>query len=283
MDLGAEHLQVLYRSEIRWLSRGKVLTRFYELKAEIAAFLSQTNSPYAELFDSELWLAKVAYLVDVFEHLNTLNLSLQGKGHSKFEQLEKVNAFKRKLALWKIRVTKDRLDMFPNACQEILQLRSATDKSALKSIISAHLNKLQTRFNDYFPESAQSAEEEWVRDPFETDVESAALPSEEENQLIELTCDQSMKTKFSKVSLSQFWCSVTVTSEYSTLARRAIKILLPFSTTYLCESGFSTLVQLKSKQRNRLDTEHDLRIALSTILPDFEALVISKKHPQLSH
>lgn len=50
-DLGAEHLQVLYHMEIRWLSRGKVLTRFFELKAELAAFLAQTNSAYAELFD----------------------------------------------------------------------------------------------------------------------------------------------------------------------------------------------------------------------------------------
>ena len=53
-------------------------------------------------------------------------------------------------------------------------------------------------------------------------------------------------------------------AEYSSLASRAIKILLP-------------------KQRNRLYTEHDLRVALSTIVPDFEALIRSKKHPQFSH
>lgn len=58
---------------------------------------------------------------------------------------------------------------------------------------------------------------------------------------------------------------------------------LPFSATYLCESGFSTVVQLKSKQRNRFDTEHDLRVALSTVTPDFETLIKSKARAQLSH
>lgn len=56
-DLGSEHMQVLYHSEVRWLSRGKVLSRFYELKTEIATFLSENNSPYAKLFDNEIWLA----------------------------------------------------------------------------------------------------------------------------------------------------------------------------------------------------------------------------------
>uniref|UniRef100_A0A3Q1GP41 Uncharacterized protein n=1 Tax=Acanthochromis polyacanthus TaxID=80966 RepID=A0A3Q1GP41_9TELE len=47
-DLGSEHLQVLYHAEVRWLSR-----------AEITAFLSQNNSPLADVFSSKGWLALV--------------------------------------------------------------------------------------------------------------------------------------------------------------------------------------------------------------------------------
>lgn len=112
-DLGSEHMQVLYHSEVCWLSRGKV-SRFHELKTEIATFLSENNSPYAELIDNEIWLARVAYLADVFEHLNALNVSLQGRRHNIFEQSNKIAAFQKKITLWVTHVSKDSLDMFPN-------------------------------------------------------------------------------------------------------------------------------------------------------------------------
>lgn len=278
-DLGSEHMQVLYHSEVRWLSRGKVLSRFYELKTEIATFLSETNSPYAELFDNEMWLVRVAYLADIFEHLNTLNVSMQGRGHNIFEQSDKIAAFKKKISLWLNHLSKDRLDMFPNSCYEAQQLDSAA-KNNLKQTLRAHLTKLQARFDDYFPEKQTTMD--WIRDPFSINVENITLPSNEEHQLVDLSCDLTLKKRFGEVSLSHFWCSDVMT-EYPSLATLAVKTILPFSTTYLCESGFSTLVQLKSKQRNRLDTEHDLRVALSTVTPDFETLIKSKAHPQLSH
>lgn len=53
-DLSSEHIQLLYHSEVCWLSRGKVLSRLYELKSEITAFLSENNSPYADLFNNEI-------------------------------------------------------------------------------------------------------------------------------------------------------------------------------------------------------------------------------------
>ena len=278
-DLGSEHVQVLYHAEVRWLSRGKVLSRFYELRDEIAAFLAEKNSPLADLFSNSVWLAHVAYLADVFEQLNTLNVSMQGRGHNIFEQDDKIDAFKKKISVWACHVSKSRLDMFPNACHEGQQLDRA-GKNVMRKTITTHLNKLLERFNDYFPEKQR--DDDWIRDPFGIDMESVTLPSNEESQLVELSCDRTLKKKFTEVSLSHFWCS-TVMSEYPSLATRAVKILLPFSTTYLCECGFSALVQLKTKHRNRLDIEHDLRVALSTITPDFETLVRTKKHPQFSH
>ena len=169
--------------------------------------------------------------------------------------------------------------MFPNTCHEAQQL-DTTAANDLKKTVSAHLTKLQARFDNYFPEKHQH--NEWIRDPFRVNMESVMLPSNEEHQLVEVSCDQTLQKRFGEVTLSHFWCS-DVMAEYSSLATLAVKALLPFSTTYLCESGFSTLVQLKSKQRNRLDTEHDLRVALSTVIPDFETLIKKKAHPQLSH
>ena len=49
-------------------------------------------------------------------------------------------------------------------------------------------------------------------------------------------------------------------------------MLLPFATTYLCETGFSALTTIKTKARNRLDPQHDLRCALTSIEPRFEKI-----------
>jgi len=59
-----------------------------------------------------------------------------------------------------------------------------------------------------------------------------------------------------------------------------IRTLLPFSSTYLCESGFSALVNIKTKSRNKLDCKSDLRCALSATKPRIKILVSKNQlHP----
>ena len=56
--------------------------------------------------------------------------------------------------------------------------------------------------------------------------------------------------------------------------------LLPFSTTYLCESGFSALLQIKTSSRYKLKVEDDLRCALTNTEPEIQDLVKEKQlHP----
>ena len=62
---------------------------------------------------------------------------------------------------------------------------------------------------------------------------------------------------------------------YPKVAKKAIQDILPFVFTYLCKSGFSTLLQMKTKQRKKLDGENDMRCALSTTFPQIHEL--SKK------
>jgi hypothetical protein len=63
-----------------------------------------------------------------------------------------------------------------------------------------------------------------------------------------------------------------------------MEVLIPFATTYvyLSESGFSTLVTIKTKSRNRLDVQHDMRVALSKTTAQFNVL-IQPKQQQPSH
>ncbi len=63
-ELGAEHEQLLFHTEVRWLSRGRVLHRLYELRSEVMTFLVNVKSDLARYLDDPLWLAQLSYLVD---------------------------------------------------------------------------------------------------------------------------------------------------------------------------------------------------------------------------
>ncbi|XP_066970168.1 protein FAM200A-like [Macrobrachium rosenbergii] len=75
-EMGADQSHLLYHTEVRWLSRGRVLKRIYELRMEIHIFLLKKKSPMAELFIRDEWLAQLSYLADIFSKLNELNLKL---------------------------------------------------------------------------------------------------------------------------------------------------------------------------------------------------------------
>ena len=60
---------------------------------------------------------------------------------------------------------------------------------------------------------------------------------------------------------------------YPLVAHIAIKAILPFLSTYLCETGFSNLKAIKTEIRNRLDVEPDLRCCLSETEPKISLLV----------
>ena len=66
-------------------------------------------------------------------------------------------------------------------------------------------------------------------------------------------------------------------TEYPSVFKQAIIFLLPFITSYLCESGFSELLYINNKYRNRISVDEDLRIKLSSIDPDIENLVKDKQ------
>ncbi|KAG8235640.1 hypothetical protein J437_LFUL013631 [Ladona fulva] len=78
--------------EVRWLSRGKMLKHFYDLRNEIKCFMDSKGKPVPEL-ENENWLADLAFLVDITAHLNELNMRLQGENQLINDMFQAVTAF----------------------------------------------------------------------------------------------------------------------------------------------------------------------------------------------
>ena len=58
-EMGAHYENLLYHTEVRWLSCGKVLVRIAELREVLHIFLQEKGSSLANLFDDELWVTFV--------------------------------------------------------------------------------------------------------------------------------------------------------------------------------------------------------------------------------
>ena len=99
----------------------------------------------------------------------------------------------------------------------------------------------------------------WMYNPFTADVSTIAdLPVTEIDQLIELSYSTVNKAKHRSVGLVDFWMEMR--SEYAELYDRVLRILLPFSTSYLYEAGFSALTTIKTKQHSRVSVKAYLRL-----------------------
>ena len=73
--------------------------------------------------------------------------------------------------------------------------------------------------------------------------------------------------QFECKTLEEYWCRSMFM--FLKLSEKALNTLISFATTYLCEYGFSTLFLIKTKSRNRLNTQADTRIAISNKMPRF--------------
>ena len=87
----------------------------------------------------------------------------------------------------------------------------------------------------------------------------------EKDQLLEIANDGALKSIFEIISnLHTFW--IKVKAGYPEIATKALKSLLPFPTSYLCEAAFSAVTATKRLQ-SRQDKQNTSGVSLPS-LPD---------------
>ena len=197
----------------------------FELREELLIFLKEHNADLASLVANEICLGKLAYLADMFNLLNQQNLSLQGRDANILLSQNKITAFIKKLNIWKARTSDNVVVMFPVLFDYIAN-KSLIDKELIFSDIQPHLELLSEHFKKYFSKETYDNFDR-ILNPLV--VAKTDLFKREEEELAELSLDQTLMISFNQKALASFWLGVV--DEYPLLSQKATKILLPFATT----------------------------------------------------
>ena len=92
--------RLLLHTEVRWLSKGSCLKRFFSLYDAIVKFLLSSHEDDLSK-DIDYFRDDVAYLSDIFEKMNQLNLKLRGPNFNLIEATAAVLTFVKKLEVFK--------------------------------------------------------------------------------------------------------------------------------------------------------------------------------------
>ncbi|KAL4107816.1 hypothetical protein QTP88_018103 [Uroleucon formosanum] len=147
----AEHTTFLFYCNSRWLSKGNVLSRVFEFRQELYSYLNGEGYNNSEIFVDSDFVIKLAHLCNIFEKLNSLNISLQGKEIHILQLYDKIVI--KKINLWKRKLTEEngKTTCFP-LLKYFLGKNDLELPMSLKTIFLEHLTDHETHFMKYFPE-----------------------------------------------------------------------------------------------------------------------------------
>uniref|UniRef100_A0A674I7K9 SPIN-DOC-like zinc-finger domain-containing protein n=1 Tax=Terrapene triunguis TaxID=2587831 RepID=A0A674I7K9_9SAUR len=262
---------LIYHTEVRWLSRGRVLQRLVALKEEVAKFLENGPIKFPEL-ENESWNQDLFFFCDITAHLNDLNIQLQGKNQLIFQMCAAVKAFKMKLKLFRSQLSKGEMCHFPTCAQRIPQHKHAE----LGEKYAKHIILLIEEFDRRLTLSKEDVQLKLIEDPFSVDPEE--VPLDLQLEVIELQCSAVYRNKHRESSLRDFYKSLD--------NEVALKTFSLFGRTYICEQTFSIMNMNKNKQRSSLTDNHledIMKISTSNMTPNATSLLPKRDGSNPAH
>ena len=143
--------------------------------------------------------------------------------------------------------------------QTLAEISKETEpEPSFSQLVHDYLSQLSKEFENYFPTTKDpQTGKEWIRDQLVNKPGESTLSILEEDQPLEIANDGGLKSTFETTSnLHMFWFKVK--AEYPEIATKALKSLLPFPKSYLCEAGFPTVTATKTGLWSRQDINNTL-------------------------
>lgn len=268
-----DYSDIPYYTEVRWLSRGALLSRFFDLRKEIKEFLEEIKSPLPVLANNE-WIQDLAFLSDITGHLNSLNQSLQGKNILITAMYEQIKAFIEKIKLWELQVSVGNCYHFTNL--KSLSNLNQDQCNKYSEVLKDLKKEFETRFNDF-------TLLERMFNVFITPflIQPTDVPEELQIELIEMQSSTFLKNNFPTMRPQEFY-NLLGKHCFPRIRNVAIRIVAMFGSTYTCEQFFSLMKIVKSKHRSRMTQAHlinTLRLmATQSLSPDVDEVIVRKNN-----
>ena len=91
-----------------------MLSHVFDLKDTMFKFFEENHqNEFCNLIKNEVWCIKLAYLSNIFEHLNRVNQSMQGRAENILTSIDKICTMRDKIEIWKRKVKERNFEMFP--------------------------------------------------------------------------------------------------------------------------------------------------------------------------
>ncbi|KAF7243378.1 General transcription factor II-I repeat domain-containing protein 2 [Varanus komodoensis] len=216
-------------------------------REEIGQFLTKKGQLMPELSDP-VWLADFGFLVDITQHLNMLNMSLQGQNAVVSQLYSRIKAFGTKLLLFQRHLSQTQASTthFP-LLQEIMTSFPQNNMSAQIRRYEADISSLAEEFQQHFRDFAAIEKEITLfSSPFFVDPDDA--PDHLQLELIELQCDAKCRSRHQQLPLVNFYRQLDK-DRFQEIRTFAKKMLSLFGSTYLCEKTFSVMNANKNRQK----------------------------------
>ncbi|XP_072401166.1 zinc finger BED domain-containing protein 5-like [Diabrotica undecimpunctata] len=148
-------------------------------------------TPSTQMFS----LTYLGFAFDVFEHLNVLNLSLQGKHVDMYKVEDKISAMVKKCQLWAARIENESFTNFPNL-RQFSEHAEQSLPDPIKINAAERLRSLATTFRMYFSETDPN--DGWIRNPFSCQAieQIQGLTEKEQDKLMDLSSYGTIKDIF---------------------------------------------------------------------------------------
>ena len=249
----ARFTNLVFYTEIRWLSKGRSFERFYILLNYIINFLKSINYSGYDYLDSFEWQFHFIFIVDILIILNQVNSKLQGNHKIIFEMYDIIKNLKNNVKKWINNIDQGNVSDFKYLDNFLKNNSQEINLDDIKFTLVNLDNELGKKFKDF-------EKEEIYFNIYINPFKIENYPDIFKNELDQLKILYNEKDIGDILNFYR-----KLHSQFYNLKENAYLINCYFASTYVCEQSFSML-KLRKNSLSSTIADKNLSSCLRLIL-----------------